>query len=92
MTSDFVSRAKVQERFDRLVETQNRISRAHNDEKVGEVVEVLSEGPSRKDDKVATTRTRTGKVVHVPGPHPSGEFLDVLLESAAMHHLVGSPV
>jgi tRNA-2-methylthio-N6-dimethylallyladenosine synthase len=92
MTSDFVSRAKVQERFDRLVETQNRISRAHNDEKVGEVVEVLSEGPSRKDDKVATTRTRTGKVVHVPGPHRSGEFLDVLLESAAMHHLVGSPV
>jgi tRNA-2-methylthio-N6-dimethylallyladenosine synthase len=82
----------IQERFNRLVETQNRISGERNTEQVGKTVEVLSEGPSRKDEEVATTRTRTGKVVHVPGRHPAGSFFDVRLDSAAMHHLVGTPV
>ncbi|HUG32472.1 MAG TPA: tRNA (N6-isopentenyl adenosine(37)-C2)-methylthiotransferase MiaB [Acidimicrobiia bacterium] len=92
MSDRFVPTDVIQERFDRLVETQNRISRERNEELVGATVEVLSEGPSKKYDDVATTRTRTGKVVHVEGSHPSGSFLDVRLESAAMHHLVGTPV
>jgi tRNA-2-methylthio-N6-dimethylallyladenosine synthase len=92
MSDQFVAEDVIQERFNRLVETQNRISRERNTEQVGKTVEVLSEGPSRKDEEVATTRTRTGKVVHVPGRHPAGSFLDVRLDSAAMHHLVGTPV
>ncbi len=92
MIDDFVPREVIQERFSRLVEAQNRISGERNAEMVGETVEVLSEGPSKKDPDVATTRTRTGKVVHVAGCHPSGTFLDVRLEEAAMHHLVGQPV
>jgi tRNA-2-methylthio-N6-dimethylallyladenosine synthase len=92
MGDQFVTPDVIQERFNRLVETQNRISGERNAEHVGETVEVLSEGPSRKDQEVATTRTRTGKVVHVPGRHPAGSFLDVRLDSAAMHHLVGTPV
>jgi tRNA-2-methylthio-N6-dimethylallyladenosine synthase len=92
MTDRFVSDDVIQERFDRLIETQNRISGERNAEMVGSVVEVLSEGPSKKNEKVATTRTRGGKVVHVDGFHPSGSFLDVRLESAAMHHLMGIPV
>jgi tRNA-2-methylthio-N6-dimethylallyladenosine synthase len=92
MTQDFVSDDVIQERFNRLTETQNRISRERNTEMVGQTVEVLSEGPSKKDRDVATTRTRTGKVVHIDGCYPSGTFLDVRLEKAAMHHLVGTPV
>jgi tRNA-2-methylthio-N6-dimethylallyladenosine synthase len=92
MTDRFVSDDVIQERFDRLIETQHRISGERNAELVGSVVEVLSEGPSKKNEKVATTRTRGGKVVHVDGFHPSGSFLDVRLESAAMHHLTGIPV
>jgi tRNA-2-methylthio-N6-dimethylallyladenosine synthase len=92
MSDLFVSDDVIQERFDRLVETQNRISGERNAELVGFVVEVLSEGPSKKNAKVATTRTRGGKVVHVDGVHPSGSFFDVRLESAAMHHLRGIPV
>jgi tRNA-2-methylthio-N6-dimethylallyladenosine synthase len=92
MTDRFVSDEVIQERFNRLVETQNRISGERNAEMVGATLEVLSEGPSRKDLEVATTRTRTGKVVHVPGRHPSGTFLDVRVETAAMHHLMGAPV
>lgn len=92
MTEDFVPDDVIQERFARLVETQNRISAERNAEMVGTTVEVLSEGPSKKNPEVATTRTRTGKVVHVVGEHPSGSFLDVHIESSAMHHLVGVPV
>jgi tRNA-2-methylthio-N6-dimethylallyladenosine synthase len=89
---EFVPDAVIQERFKRLVETQNRISRELNDQMVGTRQEVLSEGPSRRNPEVATTRTRGGKVVHVEGLHPSGEFIEVRIEEAAMHHLVGTPV
>ena len=92
MTDDFVPADVIQERFNRLLETQNRISGERNVEMVGTTVEVLSEGPSKKDSDVATTRTRTGKVVHVPGKYPSGSFLDVRIDEAAMHHLVGATV
>ncbi len=92
MSDRFVPDEVIQQRFNRLLETQNRISAERNAEMVGETVEVLSEGPSKKDPEVATTRTRTGKVVHVAGRHGSGSFFDVRLESAAMHHLVGTPI
>ena len=92
MSDRFVAEDVIQERFQRLVETQNRISAERNAAMLGSTVEVLSEGPSRKDATVATTRTRTGKVVHVAGAHPSGSFLDVAIQTTAMHHLVGSPV
>ncbi len=92
MTEHFVPAEVIQQRFDRLVATQNRISSERNAEMMGARVEVLSEGPSRKDPSVATTRTRTGKVVHVAGDHQSGEFIDVAVTETAMHHLVGTPV
>jgi tRNA-2-methylthio-N6-dimethylallyladenosine synthase len=92
MVDDFVPADVIQERFNRLVETQNRISGELNQEMVGVTVEVLSEGPSKKNPEAATTRTRTGKVVHVDGLHPTGSFLDVRVDSAAMHHLLGTPI
>jgi len=92
MTEDFVPRQVIQERFDRLVETQTQISLERNQEAVGDTFEVLSEGPSKKDQAVATTRTRSGKVVHVEGTLPAGSFLNARIESAAPHHLTGQRV
>lgn len=91
MTDRFVPDEVIRERFDRLVESQNSISHERNREMVGATVEVLSEGRSKKRPDVATTRSRTGKVIHVDGLHPSGTFFDVRIESAAQHYLVGSP-
>jgi tRNA-2-methylthio-N6-dimethylallyladenosine synthase len=91
MADLFVPEEVIQERFDRLVETQMRISLERNREMVGSVVEVLSEGPSKRPG-MATTRTRTGKLVHVPGDVPPGTFMDVRIDEAAAHYLVGSPV
>jgi len=92
MADRFVPDEVIQERFERLAESQNRISGERNAEMVGSIVEVLSEGPSKKNAEAATTRTRSGKVVHVDGRHPSGAFLDVKVDTAAMHHLVGTPI
>jgi tRNA-2-methylthio-N6-dimethylallyladenosine synthase len=92
MTDRFVPDPIIKERFARLVELQSRISGEKNAALVGKTVEVLSEGPSRKDPDMATTRTRTGKVVHVAGRHPEGVFLEVHVETTHPHHLVGSPI
>jgi tRNA-2-methylthio-N6-dimethylallyladenosine synthase len=92
LEDDFVDPDVVQERFQRLVGLHGRLSLESNRAMVGRALEVLSEGPSRKNTRVATTRTRGGKVVHVEGEYATGEFLDVTITAAAQHHLVGSPV
>jgi len=78
------------ERFGRLADLQERISVEKNQVLVGTVVEVLTEGPSRKDASMATARTRTNKVVHVPGEYPAGVFLEAAITRAAPSHLIGS--
>jgi tRNA-2-methylthio-N6-dimethylallyladenosine synthase len=92
MATDFVPEVAIKERFARLVELQDRISHQCNRELVGRRMEVLSEGPSKRDQNVATTRTRTGKLVHVDGAHASGTFFDVELVASRPHHLLGRPV
>ena len=79
----------VAERYERLVELQERISLARNREMVGRRVEVLTEGPSKKDRSRTTTRTRTNKIVHVPGELSAGTFVDVVIRDGHPHHLEG---
>jgi tRNA-2-methylthio-N6-dimethylallyladenosine synthase len=71
-----------------LVELQQRATLAKNVRLVGETVEVLTEGPSRKNPDMATARTRTNKVVHFPGRADPGRLLDVVVERAAPSHLI----
>ncbi len=92
LSDHFVDRDVVQRRFERLLELQNAITAERSSRWAGQTVEVLSEGPSKKDPAVATTRTRGGKVVHVAGPHPVGTFLDVEIVDTSLHHLTGVPV
>ncbi len=89
---DQVSPAVVQERFERLVELQNRISLERNEEMVGRRYEVLVEGPSRKDPATITARTRGNKTVHFTGDDPAGSYRDVEIVRAAPHHLMGRRV
>ncbi|HSG78039.1 MAG TPA: tRNA (N6-isopentenyl adenosine(37)-C2)-methylthiotransferase MiaB [Acidimicrobiia bacterium] len=81
-----------QERFSRLVALQQQISLDKNEALLGTIVEVLTEGPSKKDPGMATARTRTNKVVHVPGRFEPGSFLRAAIERAAPSHLIGSVV
>ena len=85
-----VPKTVVQERFDRLVELQERISLEQNAALVGRTVEVLVEGEGRKGR--VQGRTRTNKVVHFDGTYAEGAFADVRIEGAHPHHLDGAPL
>jgi tRNA-2-methylthio-N6-dimethylallyladenosine synthase len=87
---DQIPKAVVQERFDRLVALQERISLERNEELVGDTVEVLVEGQGRKGGTQG--RTRTNKLVHFDGDHEAGTFTDVRIHAAHPHHLDGAPV
>ena len=90
--SGHVPHATVQERFDRLVVMQNTITLEQNGTRVGLVESVLTEGPSRRDPNVATTRSEGNRIVHVAGDFEPGRFMDVRITRAAPHYLEGTPV
>jgi tRNA-2-methylthio-N6-dimethylallyladenosine synthase len=85
-----VPKVVVQERFDRLVALQQRVSLEKNAPMEGTVVEVLVEGRGRKGG--AQGRTRTNKVVNFGGHAEPGTFVDVRIERAHPHHLTGDRV
>ncbi len=87
---EFIDPVTAQARFQRLMAVQSAQGLASNRRDVGRVMEVLVEGPSKKDAEVATTRTRSGKVVHLRGSWEPGTFLDAEITAATQHYLVGS--
>ena len=91
-----VPKAVVQERFDRLIELQERVSWAENRTLEGRDVEVLvAPGEGRKDGETArlSGRARDNRLVHfaVPDggerPRP-GDVVTVGVTYGAPHHLV----
>jgi tRNA-2-methylthio-N6-dimethylallyladenosine synthase len=88
---DQVDKDVVQERFERLVEVQERISLEANRGLEGRIVEVLVEGEGRKGGLQA--RTRTNKVVNLASSRARpGDLLDVRITAGHPHHLTGEPV
>jgi tRNA-2-methylthio-N6-dimethylallyladenosine synthase len=88
--ADQLPKDVVQERFDRLVALQERISLERMRAQVGTTLEVLVEGAGRKGRLQG--RTRTNRVVHLDGDVPPGAFVDALIVSAHPHHLDGELV
>jgi tRNA-2-methylthio-N6-dimethylallyladenosine synthase len=86
-----VPKEVVQERFDRLVALQERISLDRAREQVGRTFEVLVEGEDRKG-RSTKSRTRTNRLVHLAGPFEPGTFTDARITEAAPHHLTGEPL
>ena len=89
MADLFIDPEVIKRRFQRLVQIQNRISEEKNAEMVGRRMEVLVEGPSRKDPRVVKSRTRGGKIVHLRGEFPAGTFLQAEITVARRHHMMG---
>jgi len=87
---DQISKQVVQERFDRLVALQERISLDKNRALVGRLAEVLVEGEGTKRRLAA--RTRTNKLVHVDGARKPGTFADAFITGAHPHFLDGEIV
>ncbi len=77
------------ERFSRLIECQNAISRAKNELEVGEVQRVLVDDEPGKDGDV-TGRSDKNKLVHIVGGTPApGEFCRVKITRADTFALWG---
>ncbi len=79
------------ERFDRLVELQNRIALEKNSALVGKVLPSFVEGPSKKGEGLLAARTRTNKIVNfVGGKELIHRTVSVRIEEAHAHYLKGS--
>ena len=92
--ADQIPKHVVQERYERLIEAVERIAWEENLRLVGTTAEVLvAEGEGRKDDQTQrmTGRARDGRLVHFTGAASArpGDCVQVVLESAAPHHLTG---
>jgi tRNA-2-methylthio-N6-dimethylallyladenosine synthase len=91
---DQVPKAVVQERYQRLVELQERISLEENVAQVGTRVELLvATGEGRKDASTArmSGRARDGRLVHfAPGARDvrPGDIVITTVTGAAPHHLI----
>ncbi|MFQ3667493.1 MAG: tRNA (N6-isopentenyl adenosine(37)-C2)-methylthiotransferase MiaB [Fimbriimonadaceae bacterium] len=71
-------RAVKQERLNRLIEVQNRITDEQNAAQIGRTVEVLVEGPSPKNAGLLQGYTREFRMVHFPGsPSRAGRLAEV---------------
>ncbi|MEO7804504.1 MAG: tRNA (N6-isopentenyl adenosine(37)-C2)-methylthiotransferase MiaB [Actinomycetota bacterium] len=86
---DQVPKNVVKERFARLTEAQERISWECNKAHVGQVMEVLVEGPSKTNEDKVSGRTRGNKLVHFPSTTSAGRFVDVKVTRAAPHYMEG---
>jgi tRNA-2-methylthio-N6-dimethylallyladenosine synthase len=86
---DQVPKPVVQERFDRLLELQERISLERAREQVGRTVEVLVEGVGPRGPSTQA-RTRTNRIVHLPDALEPGAFADATITAASAHHLTGA--
>ncbi|HEX2928016.1 MAG TPA: tRNA (N6-isopentenyl adenosine(37)-C2)-methylthiotransferase MiaB [Ruminiclostridium sp.] len=81
------------QRFDRLLELQNRISKEINDELLGREVEVLVEGLSKSSKTTYTGRTRENKIVNFKGsPELVGRLVKVRIETIQTWSLLGKVI
>ena len=89
---DQVPQTVKEERNARLLETINAIGRERYQERVGETMQILAEGPSRKNAARFMGRTRCNKIVIFPGnERHRGQLMDVKIERAGSFTLYGDP-
>ena len=90
----FVPAAVSAERMQRLRAVIERSSRLGNESRVGQIEEVVVEGPSKKDPNVLTGRTRHNRLVHFSSPSPirEGSYALARIISAKTFSLQGELV
>ena len=87
---DQVPEEVKKERFERLLELQNSISREINDELLGKEVEILVEGLSKSSKTTYTGRTRENKIVNFKGsPELVGKLVKVKIDTVQTWSLLG---
>ncbi|MGB1787634.1 MAG: radical SAM protein, partial [Acidimicrobiales bacterium] len=91
MHEKFCNKEEVQDRYSRLREVIQRSGLIKHQERIGREEEVIVEGPSKKNNKLTTGRTRQNKVVHFPAMDlPVGTIAITRVEEATPNYLLGS--
>jgi tRNA-2-methylthio-N6-dimethylallyladenosine synthase len=78
------------ERIARLIDVVQRFAHERNLERVGNVEQVLVEGPSRTDASLLRGRTRRNTTVNFTGTAAAGDLVDVRIEGATSTTLRGA--
>jgi tRNA-2-methylthio-N6-dimethylallyladenosine synthase len=91
LVGDFVPREVSARRMERLRSVVERSSLIANRSRIGRVEEVVVEGPSRRDPKRLTGRTRQNRLVHFEPRMPvrPGSYVEVEVTDASTTSLVG---
>jgi len=90
MRDDVPEEVKIQ-RLNEIIDLQRSISYRLNQELVGQTVQVLVEGRSKKSTEDLCGRTDTNKMVILPGTDlEPGRYVDVLIERANSATLFGT--
>jgi tRNA-2-methylthio-N6-dimethylallyladenosine synthase len=95
MTSRFIAADVIKSRFERLKEVLDRSALRQHEARVGRREEVLVEGPSRRDERMLSGRTRQGKLIHFAQVDESlraGSLVAVDVTHGAPYHLLGEYV
>jgi len=89
LTDNTTYREKEQ-RLQALNKIQQRISLEENERLVGNLLEVMVEGPSKNNPELQTGRTRTNKLVHFTGPASlTGTIIPICITEARTWNLFG---
>lgn len=92
-SSDQIADEIKKERFERLLQLQNSISREINDTLLGTVQEVLVEGISKNSISKFTGRTRSNKIVNFSGsPEMIGSLVHVRIDKIQTWSLEGTVI
>jgi tRNA-2-methylthio-N6-dimethylallyladenosine synthase len=87
-----LSTAVKEERNERLLRTVNEIAARHYEKLVGTQVQILVEGPSKKNPARMMGRTRCNKIVVFDGSERHrGQLMDVRITRAGSFTLYGDP-
>jgi tRNA-2-methylthio-N6-dimethylallyladenosine synthase len=89
---DQVDEDAKHDRIERLIEVVQRSAAARNTERLGQVEEVLVEGPSRTDPSLLRGRTRRNTTVNFSGSAVPGDLVGVRIDSASSTTLRGEQV
>ena len=78
------------ERFNRLVDLQNSISKDFNDAMVGKTVKVLVDGKSKNNENVYMSRTENNRIVHFESDKDyTGQFINIKITRGDTFALYG---
>lgn len=90
---DDISEQKKKERHARISELQDQISLENNQSRLGQIEEVLVEGPSKSDPARFTGRTRSHRLIHFEGDSALiGKIVELRVVSASSICLQGTVV